>query len=87
MPEATPGLSCIATRDGGVICSDGTYFPPGCPAPELTEAGYAPYEQKQGFLFPEPPPERSLTEEVGSSMPILPVVIAVAGLVGAIIFS
>lgn len=24
-----PGICCQATQDGGVICSDGTGFPPG----------------------------------------------------------
>jgi hypothetical protein len=28
-PQPPPGVCCQATQDGGVICSDGTGFPPG----------------------------------------------------------
>lgn len=80
-------MNCVQTADGGIICEDGTYFPAGCSAPPLTEAGLAPYVQDGSFYFPQPPPKRSLTEETGDKFPILPLVIAGVSLVSTIVFS
>jgi hypothetical protein len=80
-----PTLNCVETRDGGVICSDGTYFPPGCPMPPYQEGEFATYSVRQGFLFPVPPKASSLTSEVGSTFPIIPLVIALAGYAIAIV--
>lgn len=81
-----PTLNCVQTHDGGVICSDGTYFPPGCPMPKFQEGEFATYRADQGFLFPVPPKASSLTAEVGSKFPVIPLVIALAGYVISIAF-
>jgi hypothetical protein len=74
-----PTLVCVQTRDGGVICSDGAYFPAGCAMPKYEEGEFATYTANQGFLFPVPPKAASLTAEVGGSFPIIPFAIALAG--------
>lgn len=74
-----PSLVCVQTRDGGVICSDGVYFPPGCAMPPYQEGEFATYTASQGFLFPVPPKASSLTAEVGGAFPVVPFVIALAG--------
>lgn len=80
-----PTLNCVETQDGGVICSDGTYFPPDCPKPKYTEGEFATYQSNQGFMFPVPPKASSLTTEVGGSFPIIPLAIALAGYAVSII--
>lgn len=51
------GLNCQATQDGGMICSDGTPFPPGCPKmPNANYPGVAQYRQEGNLLYPIPPP-------------------------------
>jgi hypothetical protein len=85
-PLPSTPKSCVKTADGGIICEDGTYYPDGCQAPPVTEPGLAPYVQQGGFYFPQPPAS-SLTKETGEKFPILPVAIALASLVGTIIFS
>lgn len=80
-----PTLNCVQTRDGGVICSDGSYFPPGCPMPRYEEGEFATYSANQGFVFPVPPKASSLTAEVGSSFPVIPLIIALAGYVISIV--
>lgn len=86
LPAPDPKLNCVFTRDGGVICSDGTYYPPYCSAPPVAQ-GKADYVQQGPFLFPQPPPEHSLTTEVGGVFPWLAVGIAAAGGLAAAIFS
>lgn len=85
-PLPSSPKNCAQTSDGGIICDDGTYYPPGCNAPAPTEPGLAPYVQSNGFLFPQPP-KHSLTEQTGEAFPILPLVIAGVSLVSTIIFS
>lgn len=80
-----PTLNCVQTHDGGVICSDGAYFPPGCPMPKYQEGEFATYRANQGFLFPVPPKASSLTVEVGSAFPVIPLAIALAGYVISIV--
>jgi hypothetical protein len=80
-----PTLNCVQTRDGGVLCSDGAYFPPGCPMPKYSEGEYATYKASQGFLFPVPPKASSLTAQVGSSFPIIPLLVALTGYVISIV--
>lgn len=82
-----PNRTCVQTRDGGVICSDNVYYPPGCPMPPYQEGEFATYRADQGFLFPVPPKPASLTAEVGSSFPIIAFVIALAGYVVSIVTS
>jgi hypothetical protein len=77
----------MRTREGGVICSDGIFYPKGCPAPEITEEGIALYDQSSGRRIPIPPPVRaSLEKEVGPGFPWIAVAIAAAGGIAAILF-
>lgn len=85
VPKDDPTLVCVQTRDGGVICSNNAYFPPGCPTPPYEEGEYATYTANQGFLYPTPPKARSLTVEVGSAFPVAALAIAAAGYVISIV--
>lgn len=82
----TPGLNCQRTPEGGVICSDGSYFPPGCPTPKITTPGVATYDRSNGLVRSVVPPPFNLTQETGTQFPWLAVGIAAAGIVGAVVF-
>jgi len=82
-----PNLNCQRTPDGGVICSDGTYFPPGCTTlPMITTPGVTGYDRSRGSATFQPPPPFSLGEQTGEGFPYLPVGIAVAGIIFAVVF-
>lgn len=85
--DADPQLNCARTKEGGVLCSDGKYYPPGCPSPKVEEGAAAEYERQGGWLVPVTPPARSLTADVGGTFPYIPVAILVAGGVAAVIFA
>ncbi len=83
----TPGLNCQRTPEGGVICSDGTYFPPGCSnTPPITSQGVATYVRTPGSISLATPPPYDLGQETGEGFPYIPVAIAAAGILFAVIF-
>jgi len=52
-----PGYNCQATQEGGVICSDGTGFPPGCPkCPAPNYPGVADKRVVGNMIVDVPPP-------------------------------
>lgn len=52
-----PGYNCQATQEGGVICSDGTGFPPGCPkCPAPNYPGVAEKRVVGSQIIDVPPP-------------------------------
>lgn len=82
-----PTLNCMRAHNRGVVCSDGRFYPAGCPSPEITEDGIALYDQRTGVRIPVPPPARmSLAKEVGPGFPWLAVAIAAAGGIAAVVF-
>ena len=83
--EGDPKLNCALTRDGGVLCSDGRYYPPGCPSPKVTAE--ADYQKQGGALVPVTPPEFSLTKEVGEGFPYVALAIAGASAVVTLVVS
>jgi hypothetical protein len=86
-PPTAKDLNCQQTPDGGVLCSDGTYFPPGCPsAPPVTIPGVTPYTRENGELKLSTPAPHSLGEETGTEFPWLLVGVSVAGLVVALVW-
>lgn len=82
-----PNLNCQKTPNGGVLCSDGTYFPPGCVTlPAITTPGVTGYTRSPGSAKLSTPPPFSLAEETGEGFPYLPVGVAVAGIIFAVVF-
>lgn len=82
-----PGLNCQRAPNGGVICSDGTYFPPGCTnIPPITTPGVTTYVRNNGSVSLAKPPPFDLGQETGTEFPWLLVGIAAAGAVIAIVF-
>jgi hypothetical protein len=80
-------LNCQRTPEGGVLCSDGTYFPPGCTnLPPITTPGVAPYVRSPGTISLVAPPPYDLAQETGEGFPYIPVGIAVAGIIFAVVF-
>lgn len=82
-----PNRTCVQTQDGGVICSDNSYYPAGCEMPPYEEGEFAAYKADQGFYYPVPPKPASLTAEVGGSFPVVALMIALAGYVVSIVTS
>lgn len=82
-----PKLNCQGTPDGGVICSDGTYFSPGCPQkPAVTSPGVTTYTKENGQTKLQTPPPFDLGQETGTQFPWLAVAIAAGGIViGAVV--
>lgn len=80
-------LNCQRTPNGGVLCSDGTYFPPECSnIPKITTPGVTPYDRSSGVVRLSTPPPFSLGEETGTEFPWLLVGVSVAGLVVALVW-
>lgn len=85
VPEAE-GLNCQRTPEGGVLCSDGSYYPPGCPSPKITTPGTTTYVREAGQVKLATPPSYSLARDTGTEFPWLLVGIAAAGIVVAVVF-
>lgn len=86
IPSA-PDLNCQKTPNGGVLCSDGTYFPPGCTKlPPITTPGVTTYVRSPGSVQLKTPPPFDLGQETGKEFPYVPVGVAVAGILFAIFF-
>ncbi len=82
-----PNVNCQRTPEGGILCSDGTYYPPACAAAfPVNNPNIAPYVRSPGAVQLATPPPYSLAQETGEGFPYLPVGIAVAGILIAIIF-
>lgn len=75
------GLNCQKTPEGGVLCSDKTYYPPGCASPPITTPGVTTYVREDNQIKLATPPPFDLGQDTGKSFPWLLVAIPVAGLV------
>lgn len=81
------GLNCQRTPEGGVLCSDGTYFPPGCAnVPPITTPGVTTYDRSGGVVKLATPPPFNLGQETGTEFPWLLVGVSLAGLVVALVW-
>ncbi len=86
-PPPSSGINCQRTPEGGILCSDGTYYPPACAASfAVSNPNIAPYTRSPGSIALATPPPYSLAQETGEGFPYLPVGIAVAGILIAILF-
>lgn len=89
--QPDPGVCCQATPDGGVVCSDGIIYVPGCPkAPEPNVPGTAqvqngipvlPTAESCGAAAAQgiPPASTAPAAETKAAFPILPVLGGVLG--------
>jgi len=81
-----PGYNCQATQEGGVICSDGTGFPPGCPkCPTTNYPGVAEKKVVGSQIIDVPPPWPSAGGDV-AGIPVVPLAIG-AGVLALILFA
>lgn len=78
--SSSPDLNCQGTPEGGVLCSDKTYYPPGCASPPITTRGVTTYVREDGQIKLATPPPFDLVEDTGNKFPWLLVAIPVAGL-------
>lgn len=86
-PVPPSSVNCQRTPEGGILCSDGTYYPPACAAAfTVRTPGVTPYVRSQGQLALTTPAPYNLAQETGEGFPYIPVAIAVAGIVLAIVF-
>ncbi len=84
---AAKDLNCQLTPDGGVLCSDGSYFPAGCPnVPAITTPGVTPYTRSGGQVRLATPLPFSLGKETGTEFPWILVGISLAGLVVTLVW-
>lgn len=63
-------LNCQRDGRGNAVCSNGMYFPPGCPhtpPDQYFSPGIAPDEMRDGALQAKIPPPRTSSTPVGSS--------------------
>lgn len=94
-PYLGEALRCWKTQDGGVVCSDLMYHPPGCPSsPAVTESEVLPTppEASRGVcggggikVSPSAIPGATPAPEQPSAFPVVPVAIGGAALIGLIL--
>jgi hypothetical protein len=80
------GLNCQQTPEGGILCSDESYYPVGCPAPAVTLTGVAAYVMEAGQVKLVAPPPANLGQETGTQFPWLLVAIPVVGVVISVLW-
>lgn len=93
-PASWPAdLNCQHDARGNTVCSNGMYFPPGCPhtpPDQYFSPGIAPDEVRGGALQAKIPPPRTSSTPVGSSPdtpsapPSIGVIAAGVGILGAV---
>lgn len=78
---ASADLNCQKTPEGGVLCSDRTYYPPGCASPPITTPGVTTYVREDNQIKLATPLPFDLGEDTGTKFPWILVAIPVVGLV------
>lgn len=96
-PYLGEGLRCWKAEDGGTVCSDFMYHPPGCPtAPAVTESKVLPTPPEaargvcsgsgmaisRSYPIPSESPAAMPSPEAPSEFPVVPVAIGSAALIG-----